>query len=467
MHTVGANEMNGRVLLVDDDLAFCEMVADALGSRSYQVTFFQRGADALDALDGDDFDVVVSDVNMAGMPGTTLCAHVVARRPDLPVILITGFGSLEAAVSAIRAGAYDFLSKPVDLDVLDVAIRRALERRGLQQEVRRLRRAVRTGSSFEDLIGSSPPMREVFDLIDRVASTDTSVLVTGESGTGKELVAQAIHKRSRRREGPFVPVNCAAIPEALLESQLFGHVRGAFTDAHRSQAGLFVQANGGTVFLDEIGDLPIAMQPKILRAIQERKVRPVGGDREIAFDARIVSATHRDLETAIEERVFREDLYFRLNVVQVDVPPLRARGGDVLLLAQRFLETHAARADKPVREIAVPAAEKLLAYPWPGNVRELQNCIERAVALTRFDQVGIDDLPPRVRDHVSTHVIVAGDDPTLLPPLDEVERRYILRVLEVCEGHRTAAARVLGLDRKTLYRKLRAYGLGPDDPAGS
>ena len=451
--------MNGQVLVVDDDLAFCELVEEVLTARGFEVISFREPLRALEAIERQDFDVCVSDIRMAGMPGITLCEQLVARRPDLPVVLITGFGSLDVAVAAMRAGAYDFLSKPVDFELLEVSIRRAIERKSLKAEIRRLRRAMQSPPGFQDLVGASSAMREVFDLVDRVAASDVSVLVTGESGTGKELVARAIHRHGRRAEGPFVAVNCAAIPEALLESQLFGHVRGAFTDAHRGQVGLFVQSEGGTLLLDEIGELPLALQPKLLRALQERTVRPVGAEREVPFDARIVSATNRDLEAAVEVGKFREDLLYRINVVQIDVPPLRTRGGDVLLLAQALLEKHATRSGKPVDRFSAPAAEKVLAYPWPGNVRELENCIERAVALTRFDEIGLEDLPPKVRDHLSSHVLVAGDDPTELPPMEEVERRYILRVMELTKGHRTLAARILGFDRKTLYRKLRSFGV--------
>jgi DNA-binding NtrC family response regulator len=316
---------------------------------------------------------------------------------------------------------------------------------------------------FENLAGPSAAMRDVWSLLARVADSDASVLVTGESGTGKEVVARALHARGKRRAGPFVAVNCAAMPESLLESELFGHARGAFTDARAAHAGLFVQADGGTLFLDEIGEMPLGMQPKLLRALQERTVRPVGGTAEVPFDARIVAASNRDLETAVEERAFRSDLYYRIDVVHVELPPLRARGSDVLVLAQRFVDDFAARAGKEVAGLTVPAAEKLLAYTWPGNVRELMNCIERAVALTRYEQLTVDDLPPKIRDYRVSHVLVAANDPSELVPLEEVERRYVHRVLEAVGGNKTMAARILGLDRKTLYRKLdpRLRG-GPD-----
>jgi len=297
----------------------------------------------------------------------------------------------------------------------------------------------------------------VHELLARIADSDASVLVSGESGTGKEVVARALHARGKRKGGPFVAVNCAAVPEALIESELFGHVKGAFTDARAARPGLFAQAHGGTVFLDEIGELPLSMQPKLLRALQERAVRPVGGDAEVPFDARVIAATNRDLEALVEERRFREDLFYRIVVLHVELPPLRARGGDVLLLADRFLETFAARAAKPIRGFAPPAAEKLLAYAWPGNVRELMNVVERAVALTEGELIGVPDLPAKIREHRSTHVIVTGDDPTDLVPLEEVEKRYALRVLSAAGGNKTLAAKILGLDRKTLHRKLERW----------
>ncbi len=293
------------------------------------------------------------------------------------------------------------------------------------------------------------------------------MLITGESGTGKELVARALHQRSRRRDQPFVAVNCAALPDTLLESELFGHVKGAFTDARNDRKGLFVQAEGGTLLLDEIGEMPLAMQPKLLRALEENKVRPVGSEKEVAFDVRLLASTNRDLETAVEEGRFRKDLFFRIDVIQVELPPLRARGADALLLAQHFIEDCAGRAGKQVVGMSEGVAEKLLAYSWPGNVRELRNVIERAVALTRFDKLTVDDLPEKIRDYRSSQVVIGGNDPGELVPLEEVERRYILHVLDCVGGNRTLAARTLGLDRKTLYRKLRQYGVPSDGADGT
>ena len=450
--------MPRQVLIVDDDKAMCDLLEADLGDRRFTTEARTTAHEALALLAERDFDVVLTDLNMRGMSGIELCRRVAESRPDVPVVVITAFGSIETAVLAIRAGAYDYITKPIDVEALTLALDRAIEHHALRQEVRRLRRAVDEGNRFGELVGRSDAMRKVHDLLGRVADSEASVLVTGESGTGKEVVAKALHARGRHKSGPFVAVNCAAMPETLLESELFGHVKGAFTDARAARTGLFVQASGGTIFLDEIGELPMGMQPKLLRALQERTVRPVGGSVEVPFDARIVAATNRDLETAIEERRFREDLYYRINVLHVALPPLRARGGDILLLAQRFVESAASRAGKNVNGISSPAAEKLLAYAWPGNVRELMNAMERAVALTRYEQITVDDLPEKIREHrPSSHVLVAADDPSELVPLEEVEKRYALRVLDAAGGNKTLAAKILGLDRKTLHRKLERW----------
>jgi two-component system response regulator AtoC len=454
--------MTGRVLVVDDDREMCEFIAAGLVKRGFAVEWRTTADDAFGLMQSEEFDVVISDLNLRGMSGIELCERVVANRPDIPVVVVTAFGSLETAVAAIRAGAYDFITKPFQVDVLRLTLERAIQHRALRAEVTRLRRAVADAQGFEGLIGTSEPMRRVYDLLDRVAETDATALITGESGTGKELVARALHARSRRRTGPFVAINCAAMPEPLLESELFGHSRGAFTDAKAARTGLFLQANGGVLFLDEIGELPLTLQPKLLRALQERKVRPVGADTEVPFDARIVAATNRDLETAVEERRFREDLFYRINVITVPLPPLRARGTDVLLLAQNFINHYAAQFNKSVTALSSGAAERLASYSWPGNVRELQNCMERAVALTRFAEIVVEDLPEKIRSYRKTHVVVASDDPSELVPLEEIEKRYILRALEALGGNRTLTAQVLGLDRKTLYRKLRGYGAGAE-----
>jgi two-component system, NtrC family, response regulator AtoC len=446
--------VNGRVLIVDDDRSMCEMLEVGLVARGFEIKWVTSAAEALEGLGAADVDVVVTDLKMRGVGGLQLCERVVATRPDVPVIVITAFGSMETAIAAIRAGAYDFITKPLEVDALALALTRAVQHRELRHEVKRLRRVVDDARGFGDLLGASPAMAQVYDLLERFLESDASVLISGESGTGKELVARALHRRGRRSGGPFVAVNCAAVPEALLESELFGHVRGAFTDARAARTGLFLHATDGTLFLDEIGDLPLPLQPKLLRALQERVVRPIGGDTELPFNVRLIAATNRDLEAAVEERRFREDLFFRVNVLHIELPPLRARGSDVLLLAQSFVDRFAAQTGKNVVGVSSGVAERLLAYAWPGNVRELQNCIERAVALSRHDELTVEDLPEKVRTYRRSHVVVAGDDPSELVPLEEVERRYILKVLEAVGGNKTLAARVLGLDRKTLYRKL-------------
>jgi two-component system response regulator AtoC len=451
--------MPARVLIIDDDRSMCEVLAEWLSLRGHQPTWRTSAAQAHQLLGERDFDVVLTDLSMEGMNGLELCERVVSSDADLPVIVVTAFGSMESAIGAIRAGAYDFVTKPVDMDTLALAVERAAEHRSLKQEVRRLRGAAAHPEQLPNMVGASPAMDRVADLVNRVAESDVNVLITGESGTGKELVARALHARSDRRHGLFVAVNCAAVPETLLESELFGHARGAFTDARAARAGLFVRANRGTLFLDEIGEIPLGMQVKLLRALQERKVRPVGGDTEVAFDARLLAATNCDIDTEVAEKRFRKDLYYRINVVRIDVPPLRTRGNDVLLLAHHFLEQAAERTGKPVVGLAAAAAEKLLGYDCPGNVRELENCIERAVALARHDHVTVEDLPEKIRSFHGSPLFFPNDDPNELIPMQQVEQRYIQRVLKAVGGNKTQAAKVLGFDRRTLYRKLERYGL--------
>ncbi|HEY6876606.1 MAG TPA: sigma-54 dependent transcriptional regulator [Polyangiales bacterium] len=450
--------MKGRALVVEDDPALRRSLQVGLEDLGFEVRVASAASEALEALAQRDVDVVLTDLNMPGMNGIALCTRVAELRPDIPVVVITAFGSLDTAVAAIRAGAYDFVTKPVELDALALVLTRAVQHRKLRDEVKRLRSAVAHGSAHE-LIGDSPAIAEVRERIARVASTDSTVLITGESGTGKEVAARALHRLSKRAAGPFIALNCAAVPETLIESELFGHERGAFTDARGARLGLLQQAEGGTLLLDELAELPLAAQAKLLRALQERVVRPLGGAREVPFDARIVAATNRDLERAVEEGKFREDLYFRVHVLPLELPPLRARGADVLLLAQHFLVEFARRGEKAVTGIGQAAAERLLDYPWPGNVRELMNCIEHAVALAHLSQITPEDLPVRVRNYKGSHVLVASDNPDELVKLEEVERRYVLRVLEAAGGNKRLAARILGLDRKTLYRKLERYGV--------
>jgi DNA-binding NtrC family response regulator len=316
--------MKGRILIVDDDRAMCEMLEGALKRRGFECASRTSAEEALQLLASEEFDVIVTDLNMQGTSGLELCQQVVANRPDVPVVVVTAFGSLETAVGAIRAGAYDFVTKPFEMEDIALTLERAVGHRQLREEVKRLRSAVRESQQFSDMIGTSAPMQKVYDLIARVAETEATVLVTGESGTGKELVAKAAHSRSRRAQGPFVAINCAAMPEPLLESELFGHVKGAFTDARQARSGLFLKASGGTLFMDEIGEMAMGMQAKLLRVLQERTVRPVGGDKEIPFDTRIIAATNRDLDTEVAERRFREDLFYRINVVRARAALRRA-----------------------------------------------------------------------------------------------------------------------------------------------
>ncbi|MBI4817902.1 MAG: sigma-54-dependent Fis family transcriptional regulator [Deltaproteobacteria bacterium] len=449
--------MSDRVLVVDDDEAICSGLVRVLSLNDFDASSRTSANAALAFLEETDVDVVVTDVQLGGMDGLTLCRRIVENRPELPVIVITGRGTLDTAIEAIRVGACDFLQKPFDFERLLTSLRRALDHRWIRSELKRLPGVSSNPQVSTALIGESPAIQEISELIERVASTDTTLLVVGESGTGKDLVARAIHSKSRRAEGPFVAINCAAVPESLIESELFGHVKGAFTDARVPRRGLFLNATGGTLFLDEVGELPLSMQPKLLRALQEKTVRPVGSDREEPYQARIVAATNRNLEAEVQAHRFREDLYYRINVVRIPVPPLRARGHDMLLLAQHFLEKYALEMNKPVTGLSPAVAEKLVTYGWPGNVRELQNCIERAVTFARFGLLIPDDLPEKVRDFRPADRPIPELGPNEVVTMEELERRYILRVIDQLAGNKTAAADALGMDRRTLHRKLERY----------
>jgi len=446
------------VLVVDDDPLSLEMLDEGLTLRGFSVTTQPSIAPALARIREDEsLSVVLTDLRLAAENGLDLCRAVHEIRPMLPVIVITAFGSIRTAMDAMHAGAYDFITKPFDLEVIAVSLDRAAKHNELNSELERLRRVIVPEQGLSGLIGASPSMRRAFELIQLAADSDATVLITGESGTGKELAAKALHDLSDRRARPFVAINCAAIPENLLESELFGHVRGAFTDARADRPGLFLKAGQGTLFLDEIGDLPQAVQVKLLRALQERSVRPVGSDQDVPFEARIVAATHRDLESAVASGRFRQDLYYRINVIEIPLPPLRTRGSDVLLLAQHFLTRFLARRGRGEVKLSSAAAELLLRYDWPGNVRELENIVERALALSRSTEIVKEDLPERVRKASEGRVIIAADEPNDLVPLEEVERRYILRVMEAVSGNKSLAADILGLDRSTLYRKLERF----------
>ncbi|WP_266219639.1 sigma-54-dependent transcriptional regulator [Paraliomyxa miuraensis] len=436
---------------MDDDPALSRVLGGGLRRRGFDVVRCPDASEAQGRLHDPSLEAVVTDLRMPGRSGVDLCRAVAATRPDVPVLVVTGFGSFETAIEVLRAGAHDLIPKPVDVELLAHAVRRAVTSRAMRLELARLREAA-PRPSFERMVGRSPAMRSLFDLVDRVAGSDVTVLITGETGTGKELLARAIHDRSSRRDGPWQAVNCAAIPEPLLESELFGHVRGAFTDAKANRRGLLQRAHGGTLVLDEVGELPGHLQAKLLRALQERTVRPVGSDEEVPFDARIIAATNRDLEQEVGAGRFREDLLFRLSVVTLEIPPLRCRDTDVLLLAQTFVDQAAAKHGRPVTGITPQAGARLLAYPWPGNVRELENCMERAVVLTRYTTLTVEDLPPRVRDHVASVPTIIGEGD--LVTLAELERRYVRHVLAVTGGNKSVAARILGVDRKTLARRL-------------
>jgi two-component system response regulator HydG len=450
---VASSLASPAILVADDDRDMCELAEASLSRRGYKVTWRLTPAEALEEMEKQDFAVLLVDIHMEGMTGLELCRTALTKRPDAVVVVMTGFGTLDHAIGAMRAGAYDFITKPLSMDALALSVDRAARHRAMNDELKRLRRRVEE-RELPNIVGQSESMRQMADIVDRVAETDTSVLITGESGTGKELVARALHERSGRR-GPFLAVNCAALPETLLESELFGHARGAFTDARVARQGLFIEAHQGTLLLDEIAEMPLGMQAKMLRALQERKVRPLGTGQEIPFDARIIAATNRNLEAEVEAKRFREDLYYRINVVRIDVPPLRARANDTLVLAQHFLQRAAERGGKPVTRLGKLVAEKLTDYDWPGNVRELENCMERAVALARFDEVTVDDLPEKIRRHQPTEFHLLSSDPLELPSMQQVEERHIRRVLAAVGGNKTLAAKVLKLDRRTLYRKLK------------
>ena len=446
--------MTKHVLVVDDDANLGAVLEAELTKRDFQVTLLQSPEEAISRIEtGGDVDVVLTDFQMQGATGAELCARVGDMDSEIPVIVMTSFGSVDTAIASIRAGAYDFVTKPFEPDDLATTLDRGVKEHVVREEMRRLRNGVDDAPRFADMVGDSPEMVKAFELIDRVASSEATVLVTGESGTGKELVAKAIHSRSARAEGPFIAINCAAMPEPLLESELFGHAKGAFTDARQSRPGVFLKATGGTLFLDEIGEMPAGMQVKLLRAIQERTVRPVGGDEEIEFDTRIVAATTwRDLEREVAEGRFRADLYYRINVVCVELPPLRARGRDILTLATHILARCQPNGQRVIGFTA-GVVDAMLSYSWPGNVRELQNTLERAVALALFDHLRLEDLPDKMRSTVA-NAETEGGDPQQLITAAELERRYISHVMATVNGNKTVAARILGLDRRTVYRKM-------------
>ncbi len=439
------------VLVVDDEAAMREMVVSLLEDEGLRAQGAASVDQAFDALREREVDAVLSDIRMPGQSGLDLLGRLREVRPETPVILMTAFGSIDSAVEAMRAGAFDYVTKPFKRDELLVTLERAFERRALEQENRRLRAAVDRTSAFGDLIGASPAMREIFALIRKIADSRSSVLITGESGTGKEIVARTIHFSGARASRTFVPINCTAIPEGLLESELFGHVRGAFTGAHASKRGLFEQANGGTLFLDEIGDMGVGLQGKLLRVLQDREIRAVGGTHSVKVDVRIIAATHRDLQEEIAAGHFRRDLFYRLNVIPIHIPPLRERPEDVPPLAEAFLCKHAGQGTP--RRVTPAALERLTQCRWEGNARELENVIERALALSDSPRLGPDDLPlPDEGVEAEPEGLLRGAVEQRLT-LGELEDLYIEQVLRETSGNKVQAARILGINRRTLYRR--------------
>ena len=444
---------SASILVVDDEPDMQALVKDVFDEQGYHVVATNGGKEALRQLGEQDFTVVLTDLNMKEMQGIDLLKAIKRDFPDINVILMTAFGTVETAIQAMKEGAYDYLIKPVKTDELLRVVGRAVREALLRREVTRLRREVHKEYSFHQILGKSRAMQGVFDLIRRVADSPTNVLITGDSGTGKELVAKAIHYNSDRREASFVPVNCAAIPDQLLESELFGHMRGAFTDAKTDHRGLFEEAQKGTLFLDEISELPLMLQAKLLRAIQEREIRRVGASRSVPVDVRIIAATNLNLPEEVKDKRFREDLYYRLNVIEIRLPPLRERREDIPLLADAFLQKCIKANRKPLSGMTESTLALLIDHSWPGNVRELENVIERAVTLARGDRLTPDDLPPAILGtHGDRHLLADAAERILT--LDEMEKTYVKKILEQAGGNKYQAAQLLGIDRKTLYRKL-------------
>ncbi len=447
-----------RILVVDDEAAQRDILGGFLRKQGYEVREAASGPAALALLRAETVDLLITDVKMPGMSGLDLLREARALNPELPTLVLTAYGSITDAVMAMRDGAADYLTKPVDLDAVLHRVRKALEQQRLVAENRALREALRGKYRVEGIVAESGKMQEVLSLVHRVAPTTATVLIRGESGTGKELIAQAVHYQSGRSGHPLVKVNCAALPETLLESELFGHVKGAFTGAVADRVGRFEAAHGGTIFLDEIGDVPPGVQAKLLRVLQEREVERLGSNRTIKVDVRVIAATNQDLEAAVREKRFREDLYFRLNVFPILIPPLRERRQDIVPLLEHFLHEYAAENKKMIRGLSREARDALLKYDYPGNVRELENLVERAVVLCRGEVIGLDDLPLSLQE--------AGEGPgAAFPPeslpaeLESVERRMIEDALARAEGVQTRAAELLGISERALRYKLRRLGL--------
>ena len=452
---------HGRVLIVDDDRAMCQLLIDLLREEGYETDVAYEGETALQKSRQSYFDLTITDLMMPKMRGVELVQRLREIDNGALVLLITGFGTIESAVEAMRAGAFHYVTKPFRNEEILIQIKRALEQKRLEQEVQRLRTEVRAHHRFQNIIGQSVAMQKILETVAQVSDLPANILIEGESGTGKELIARAIHANSSRATGPFIAVNCAAIPETLLESELFGYVRGAFTDARKDRSGLFREANGGTLFLDEIGELPVTLQTKLLRVLEDKEVRPLGANQGEKVDTRVLSASNRNLEELVRSDKFRQDLYYRLNVIRIELPPLRHRGDDVPLLVRHFVEKFAAGAKHQVDGIDADALAALKNYDWPGNIRELEHMIERAVLLGKGSRIGLQDLPANVVGDGESSVVLAQALTRQLT-LRDLEREYVAKVLDATNGNKTEAAKILGVDRTTLYRKLEEYKLKDD-----
>ncbi|MGV8074027.1 MAG: sigma-54-dependent transcriptional regulator [Syntrophobacteraceae bacterium] len=450
-----------RILVIDDEPLTLELILEGLVQEGYSVDVAHSGAEGIAKADQSGYDFVITDLMMPGIDGMEVLEYLTEHQPETIVIVLTGFGTIETAVQAVKRGAFDYLTKPAKIGEILLILQRAQELSNLKAENVLLRNEVQEARRYDKLIGESAPMQKLYRTIHRVSRADSTVLITGESGTGKELIAKAIHFYSDRQEKPFVPINCGAIPEELLESELYGHEKGSFTGALKERKGRFELAHQGTVFLDEIGEMSQKLQVKLLRFLQERKFERVGGSRTIQVDVRIVAATNKDLEKAVVDSEFREDLFYRLNVIPIHVAPLRDRDGDIPLMIHHFLKRHCQEKDIPQKRISRAAAEALEQYKWPGNVRELENLIERLVILTEEDEIALDDLPSRLRQlqmqscQPQTYIKLAKDGIDLKKTLDELENRLILEALEKAAGVKNKAAHLLGLNRTTLIEKMK------------
>jgi DNA-binding NtrC family response regulator len=446
-------ERDYKILVVDDDLEMCRYLSDVLQEEGYSVTVRNDSLEASKAIKREEFDVIVTDLQMRGLKGLDLLKETGRVAPFTPVIIITAFGTIESAIKAMKMGAYDYLTKPFQVDEFLLTVEKALEHRYLKKEVLRLKKEVETRYQFHQLIGRSPAMRKIYELIERISDSASNVLITGESGTGKELVAKALHYNGIRKEGPFVAVNCAAIPETLLESELFGYKKGAFTDAKTDKKGLMFEAKEGTLFLDEITEMPSTVQAKLLRVIEEREVRPLGDTLSYPVDVRIIATTNRDISSLTKEGQFREDLYYRLRVIDIELPPLRERREDIPLLVQHFIDKFGVATKKKISGVSEDVLKVLLNYAWPGNVRELENVIQRAMTLTQHEVIVPEDLPSTIFPAEKEELLEGALREKYT--MEQLEREYIRKVLIDVGGNKSKAAERLGLDRKTLYRKLQ------------